>query len=477
MGLSLLFCFLVATSTFAGDINYFYDEVGRLTRAVTSTQWTNYQYDEVGNLISTETSQIDDPQQNQVPPALQSITPDTIIKSSAIYVTIAGQHLLTTKAVTSSNPSLSIRTLNVTDTEIRTLMTVSSSVTPGTAIISVSTLYGSATIQVALSQSTLSFSPDMLAMAPGVSSNITATISPSIGKELTVQIKNSNAAVISAPQSVTITLAGTASFGVNALRKGTATVSSDSSITQISVVGDVVPYSRAVSVYLPASNSGNGVFLSQAVSIYLSPPNSGNAVLVSPSVSVAIQPLSSLTLNPVTVIGTGTSQGTVTLSGPAPSGGATITLSSSNTGAATVPASVTVASGASSATFTVNTSQVSSTTAVTITGTYGTGTQSASLTVTPSLISVSLNPTSVKGGGTSQGTVTLSGSAPSGGATVTLTSSNTGVATVPASVTVAAGASSAKFTVTTKRVSSSTSVTITGTYGTGTKNASLTVTK
>ena len=57
--------------------------------------------------------------------------------------------------------------------------------------------------------------------------------------------------------------------------------------------------------------------------------------------------------------------------------------------------------------------------------------------------SVSLNPTSVTGGASSTGTVTLSSAAPAGGAVVTLGSSNTAAATVPGSVTVAAGATSA----------------------------------
>ena len=54
-----------------------------------------------------------------------------------------------------------------------------------------------------------------------------------------------------------------------------------------------------------------------------------------------------------------------------------------------------------------------------------------------SVASVTVNPTVVVGGTSSQGTVTLSGSAPAGGATVTLTSSNTAAAQVPASVVVA----------------------------------------
>lgn len=90
-----------------------------------------------------------------------------------------------------------------------------------------------------------------------------------------------------------------------------------------------------------------------------------------------------------------------------------------------------------------------------------------------SLSALSLNPTSVIGGNSSQGTVTLTGAAPSGGAVVTL-SDNSAAAAVPTSVTVSAGATSATFTVTTSAVNTSTSVTITGTYGVS-RTATLTV--
>jgi hypothetical protein len=93
-----------------------------------------------------------------------------------------------------------------------------------------------------------------------------------------------------------------------------------------------------------------------------------------------------------------------------------------------------------------------------------------------SLSSLSLNPTSVTGGSSSTGTVTLSGAAPAGGAQITLSSSNTTAARVPASVTVAAGATSATFTVSTSAVAASTTVTISATYGGTTRSTSLTVT-
>jgi len=92
--------------------------------------------------------------------------------------------------------------------------------------------------------------------------------------------------------------------------------------------------------------------------------------------------LASVNLNPAVVAGGNSSTGTVSLNGPAPTGGTMVGLSSSNTALATVPASVTVLAGNNTATFTVMTSSVSSSTQVTIGGSYN-GNQSAMLTVNP----------------------------------------------------------------------------------------------
>jgi trimeric autotransporter adhesin len=93
----------------------------------------------------------------------------------------------------------------------------------------------------------------------------------------------------------------------------------------------------------------------------------------------------------------------------------------------------------------------------------------------PALSSLALSPTTVTGGDSSTGTVTLDAAAPSGGASMALSSSNTAAATVPASVTVPAGATSATFTVSTTAVSSSASTTISATYAGLTRSATLTV--
>jgi len=220
---------------------------------------------------------------------------------------------------------------------------------------------------------------------------------------------------------------------------------------------------------------------SKFVAVPLNDPNPAiwdfEASSAAPSLS-----LSSLSLNPTSVTGGNSSTGTVTLSGPAPSGGAQVMLSSSNTAAASVPSSVTVVAGATSASFPVSTSAVAASTTVSISAIYSGVTRSTTLTVTPAppppptLSSMTLSPTSVTGGNSSTGTVTLSGAAPSGGAQVALSSSNTAAARVPSSVTVAAGATSATFPIGTSAVAASTTITISAAYSGATRSVSLTVT-
>jgi hypothetical protein len=94
----------------------------------------------------------------------------------------------------------------------------------------------------------------------------------------------------------------------------------------------------------------------------------------------------------------------------------------------------------------------------------------------PSLSALTLSQTTVVGGTPVTGTVTLTSAAPAGGVAVSLTSDNTTAATVPASVTVAAGSTTATFTVTTNPVANSQSSIIIGTAGGVTRHSVLTVT-
>lgn len=196
---------------------------------------------------------------------------------------------------------------------------------------------------------------------------------------------------------------------------------------------------------------------------------------VSRTASLSVRPyLNLVTVAPATLIGGNPSQGTVSFNGPAPAGGAVVTLSSSKTTAATVPAEVSVPEGQTTATFPITTFEVDSNEPVDITASYRGVSRSDRLTVRPLLDKVSLNPTVVKGGEPSQGTVALNGPAPAGGAEIAL-SSNRAEATVPASVTIPAGQTSATFPVTTVAVAREVKATIKATKGAANRNAVLTI--
>jgi hypothetical protein len=183
-------------------------------------------------------------------------------------------------------------------------------------------------------------------------------------------------------------------------------------------------------------------------------------------------PVSSVTLNPTSVVGGTSSTGTVTIASSAPAGGVAVTLASSSADA-TVPSSVAIAAGATSATFTVKTIAVAANVAATISASDGPGTRTAALTVeAPVLTSLVLSPPSVLGGASSTGTVTVNAPAPSAGVSVTL-SSDSSSASVPSQVTISSGKSSATFTLMTTPVGTNSRATITATTGAVSKTAAI----
>jgi hypothetical protein len=95
--------------------------------------------------------------------------------------------------------------------------------------------------------------------------------------------------------------------------------------------------------------------------------------------------------------------------------------------------------------------------------------------VPPSLgiASLSLNPTTVTGGNSSTGTVTLTGIAPA--ATTVAIASNNAAATVPNSVVVPAGSNSRTFSVTTAQVQTTTNAVITASLNVSSRSANLTI--
>jgi hypothetical protein len=203
-----------------------------------------------------------------------------------------------------------------------------------------------------------------------------------------------------------------------------------------------------------------------------------NNVLVLRNTSGNPPLLSSVALNPASVAGgLETSQGTVTLGGAAPQGGAAITLNSSNSSLVTFPdgPSLTIPAGSSSANFSIATAHVTAATNITISAAWNEVTQSAVLSLVPpfNLVSLTVNPGSQVGTGNAVGMVTLSGPA-NASAVVALTSSNP-AAVVPASVLVPAGATSVSFPVSLHLVAVNTPVTLSASLNGITRTAVLTV--
>ena len=172
--------------------------------------------------------------------------------------------------------------------------------------------------------------------------------------------------------------------------------------------------------------------------------------------------LNALTCASGSMTGAGTDSCTVTLNAAAPSGGFAVSLASNNTAVA-VPASMTMAAGSTTGSFTATVSAVSSAQTVTLTASANSVTKTFSLqlgTSVPVLSALTCVSGSMTGAGTDSCTVTLNAAAPSGGFAVSLASNNTAAA-VPGSATVAAGSTTASFIATISSVSTAQTVTLT----------------
>ncbi|HEV8687592.1 MAG TPA: hypothetical protein VGQ84_09965 [Gaiellaceae bacterium] len=159
-------------------------------------------------------------------------------------------------------------------------------------------------------------------------------------------------------------------------------------------------------------------------------------------------------------------QGTVTLNGGAPAGGAVVPLAANYPDRLIVPPTVTVPAGSTSATFTVTPGQTTVNAAsVMISGEYGGVTAGDILFIYPETPALELNGFTVSTstpspGGVVQGTVSIQFPATAGGIVVMLGSTDPALAAVPPSVTIPQGLTSATFSITTQPVTKATDVTI-----------------
>jgi hypothetical protein len=180
------------------------------------------------------------------------------------------------------------------------------------------------------------------------------------------------------------------------------------------------------------------------------------------------------------LIGGNSGRASVGLVIPAPTGGAVVNLTSDDPSIVQVPATLSIAEGNSTNSFTFTTSRVPVGSGTRINATAGGVTKSIFVNVAPDpnapplLQSMTISPASVTGGTGATGTVFLSAPAPAGGINVTLATSNSSAAQAPGIVNVPGGQSSASYPLTTFAVSADTAVTITAFFDT-TRTATITV--
>jgi hypothetical protein len=189
--------------------------------------------------------------------------------------------------------------------------------------------------------------------------------------------------------------------------------------------------------------------------------------------------LLSLDVGTSSVVGGQSVGGRVTLSGGAPEGGALITLSS-DTRAVRAPANLRVNAGDTGASFVIRTTEVRARARATVTASFGGESRTAMLVLEPGrpsepdvgLASLSLSRNIVKGGESLEGTVTLSGRAPSGGIAIILAAGSR-VISLPPSVNVNTGDISAPFVIKTNRVRTRTRAEIVASLGPERRTAAL----
>ncbi len=243
----------------------------------------------------------------------------------------------------------------------------------------------------------------------------------------------------------------------------------------------------------PVSSLGGGTIVTgdfnrdgrPDIALPITGANPALAGFVNSTGSVSVAPsYGSVTATPSTVVGGNSTEIRINLvaGAVAPSSGFSFSVSSSNSSVLQVPSTVFMAGGSSSVRFTATTRAVTSTQNINIRiRNNQLGRRNVTVTVTPgaptptpvTLSSLTLASSSVVGGNSVQGTVRLSAAA-TAATVVTLASSNA-AATVPPSVTVAAGASSANFTINTGTVNATMSATISGTLNGITRSATLTI--
>ena len=374
------------------------------------------------------------------PPALSgiSVSPSTLASGQSGIGTVS-----LTSAAGTGGVVVSLANSNASAASVPTTVTVPQGLTSTTFTVTALTISSSTLVTLTATTSayptaSVAFGVTINPPAPALSS-----ISVSPGTIVSGQ---------SGTGTITLTsAAGTGGVSVSLSSSNTpaATVPSSVTVPQGSISATFTVSTGSVSSSTAATLTASYSGVNKTFAVTINPP--------APA-------LSSVSVNPSTLVSGQSGTGTVTLTSAAGTGGVAVALSSSNTTAATVPSTVTVPQGSSSVTFAVSTGNVSTSTPATLTASYSGVNATFGITVTPTnptLSSVNVSPGTIVSGLSATGIVNLTAAAGSGGVSIALSSSNTNAATVPATVMVPQGSSSGTFTVSTGTMRAPTPATLT----------------
>ena len=273
------------------------------------------------------------------------------------------------------------------------------------------------------------------------------------------------------PKPASLSLSPTSVVGGNS---ASATLTMQGSVP---VAGITVPVTYGAHTSGPASvqvgSSGVATFQVASTGVATAATDTISAKYsgVTASASLTVNPasLTSFTVSPGTIFGTGNALATATLNGFAPPGGALVQISA-NPNILSLPASITVSQGSSFATFAISASNIQMAASVTITASYAGVTQSAVLRLQPDLYwFFHLASAGVVGGNPVVGTVGEFYEVWDRPGIATVVSSSP-VATVPASINVpsgipsTSGSTTVQFNVNTVGVSATTQASISVTF-------------
>jgi hypothetical protein len=380
-------------------------------------------------------------------------------------------------------PTTTVRTQSITVNPLNITLTVNPGTvvggTPSTGRATISNPAGPQGVNIALSSNNANaIVPGSVNIAQAQTSNTFNITTREVAADQTATITARTPAGVTATADLRITAIGvtlrinpdtvtgglqTSSAQVSitnaAPRLLTATISSNNTAAARPAVGSVtIPQGQTQSGSVTINTSPVGVDTTVTFTATLTATGrtgTANLRVLSPR-------LIDFTLTSFSVVGGASTTGRVEINIASQSGPVPVSLSSANPGVAQVPVSVNIPTSQRVATFTVTTSVVPVDTDVVLTARVVDSTRTVTISVlAPTLVSLTLNPSTVIGGNSTSATVTIDRPAPAGGLTITIAKSATSTGSpyvnIPTTVTIPAGSRTRTFTITTLAVSRSAS--------------------